>query len=234
VAFTPVSGTTTSASGLLQAVGISGTDHGSLDVRTTGLAPGAYTVTATTVSGSAPVTLGTFEAKAPHTSGTGVEEVVMRRMHTNAYFGGPKGIAFPDGFDPFDIAGLAISDSNANVLFTADLTTISDGAYDARTPIVSGTGESGAKGVVEIHAFAKGGVESGAVTIHASGLAASTTYTYAIDGTDIGTVTTGSGGSLRLAASTAGGSLPETVDLFTITTVTVHDASDNVILSASF
>jgi hypothetical protein len=153
-------------------------------------------------------------------------------MHT---FGGPRGIPFPDGIDPFDIASLAISDSNSNVLFTADLSTITNGALFARTPIVSGTSLS-AMGTAEIHAFAKAGVVTGALVVNASGLPESTTYTYAINGTDIATVTTGSAGSLKLVATEepSGGTLPDTVDLFTVTTVTVHDDSGNVILSASF
>jgi hypothetical protein len=203
-----------------------------MDVHTKGLAIGTYTVSAVTATGTAPVTLGTFNVKAPRTSGTTPPE--MRNLKSNVDFGGPRGIAFPDGFDPFDITSLAISDSNANVLFTADLTTISNGVYYARTPIVSES--TGITGGAQIRAFAKAGVVKGGLSIRASGLPASTTYTYAIDGTDIGTVTTGSSGSLALLATEApsGGTLPDTVDLFTVTLVTVHDDSGNVILTASF
>jgi hypothetical protein len=77
---------------------------------------------------------------------------------------------------------------------------------------------------------------NGVLAVKAYGLPASTTYTYAVDGTDIGTVTTGTTGALRLVATEkpSGGTLPDTIDLFTVTSVTVHDASANVILSASF
>jgi hypothetical protein len=235
VAFTAASGTTTSANGVLQAVGASGTDHGSLDIHTTGLAAGTYTVSAATETGTAPVTLGTFDVKAPPTmSGTAAAPPRMMRSNTN--FGGPRGIAFPDGLDPFDIASLAISDSNANVVFTADLMTITDGAFYERTPIVSGMTASDATGVAEIHAFAKAGAVSGALTVRASGLPDSTTYTYAVNGTDIGPVTSGSAGSLKLVATEkpSGGTLPDTVNLFTVLSVTVVDGSGNLILSASF
>jgi hypothetical protein len=234
VAFVPTSGTTTSAVGMLQAISVSGTDHGSLGVHTMGLGAGTYTVDAVTDSSTTPVTLGTFDVKYPRTSGT-LPPPPNPHMQSNTQFGGPRGIPFPDGFDPFDIASLAISDSNANVLFTADLTTISNAAYYARIPIVSGTTVT-ATGVAEIHAFAKSGVINGTLTVMASGLPASTAYTYAVDGTDIATVTTGSAGSLRLMAteSPSGGTLPSGVDLFTVTSVTVHDGSGNVILSASF
>jgi hypothetical protein len=233
ITFTPTSGTTTSASALFQAIGISGTDHGSLDIRTKGLISGTYTVTAVTTSGSAAVTLGTFAVKGPTVSGSDVTPISHAR--SNTCFGGRRGIAFPDGFDPFDITSLAISDSNSNILFSADLTVITDASFDARTPAVTGTSVSGATGYVQLHAVAKAGVVSGFLAISATGLPASTTYTHAINGTDIDTVTTGSGGGLKLFATEgASGTLPSTVDLFTVTSVTVHDSSGNVILSASF
>jgi len=236
VTFTAASGTATSANGVLHAIGLSGTDHGSLDVHTVGLSDGTYTVTAVTETGTTPVTLGTFDVNAPLGSGTGT--LPPRRARTHTDFGGlgPRAIAFPDGLDPFNIASLAISDSNANVLFTADLTAITNGAFYARTPIVSGTSMSGAKGLAQIRAFSRGGVVNGALVIFASGLPASTTYTYAVNGTDVGPVTTGSAGSLKLAATAkpSGGTLPDTIDLFTVTTVTLHDDSGDVILSASF
>ena len=236
VTFTATSGTATSANGLLQAIGLSGSDRGSLAVCTTGLELGTYTVSAVEDSGTAPVTLGTFDVKAPHTSGTAATAIALGKQKTNSEFGGPHGIPFPDGLDPFDIASLAISDSNANVLFTADLTTITDGAFYARAPIVSGTSAPGVKGLAQIRVIAKSGVVNGALTLHASGLPASTTYTYAVDGTSIGQVTTDAHGVLNLTATEkpSGGTLPDTVNLFTVTSVTVVDGSNDLILSASF
>jgi len=232
VDFVPTSGTTTSATGLLQAASISGTDHGTLVVRTSGLSAGEYTVSAVTDSGTASVTLGTFKVHNPITTGTATPP----HHWTQAGFGGPKGIPFPDGLDPFTISSLAISDSNANVLFTADLTTVTNGAYFASTPLVSGTSVPDATGNVQIHVRATAGVVTGALNINASGLPDSTTYTYAINGTDIGTVTTGSAGSLHFVATenATTGTLPATVDLFDVNAVTIHDGDGNIILSASF
>jgi hypothetical protein len=201
-------------------------------VRTSGLASGAYTVSAVTDSGTTPVTLGAFNVRNPVTTGTAAHPPHW----TQAGFGGPRGIPFPDGLDPFTIASLAISDSNANVLFTADLTTVTDGVYSASTPLVSGTSVPDAAGSAQIHANAKAGVVSGVLIVNAHGLPDGATYTYAINGTDIATVTTGSAGSLHLMATenATTGTLPGTVNLFTVTAVTIHDGSGNVILSASF
>jgi hypothetical protein len=228
----PTSGTSTSATGLLQAVSFSGTDRGALVVRTTGLPGGVYTVSAVTDSGTDSITLGTFKVRVAATTGTSAHPPA----HATACFGGPRGIPFPSGLDPFTIASLAISDSNANVLFTADLTTVTNGVFTANTPLVTGTSVAGATGGAEIHAFANAGVISGSLVVNAKGLPDNTTYTYAINGTDIGAITTGSAGSLHLIATEkpTGGTLPNTVDLFTITAVTIHDGDGNIILSASF
>jgi hypothetical protein len=235
VAFTATSGTTTSATGVLQATSDNEKYRGSLEVGTKGLPAGIYQVSAITDSGSASVTLGTFDVRDPQVAGPAAEALAARKVKTRTDFGGPGGIAFPKGFDPFDIASLAISGSNTGVLFTADLTTIANGTFYARTPMVSGTGVT-AKGMAQIQALAKAGVVTGALTLKATGLPHSTTYTYAIDGKDIGNVTTGSAGSLKLIATEkpAGGTLPAKVDLFAITGVTIHDDTGKVILSASF
>jgi hypothetical protein len=113
---------------------------------------------------------------------------------------------------------------------------MTDGAFFARTPVVSGTSVPDAAGVAQIQAIARQGVVNGALALHATGLPPGTTYTYAVDGTDIGTVTTSARGSLRLVATEkpTGGTLPDTVNLFTVTGVTLVDGSGNVILSASF
>jgi hypothetical protein len=230
VAFTPTSGTSTSAFGLLQAISIDGTDRGTISIHTHGLPVASYNVGAVTDSGSA-VTLGAFNVNPPPaTTGT---SVACGKGH--ATFGGPHGIPFPDGVGSFDIATLAISDSNADVLFTADLTTITDGAFFARVPIVSGTTVT-ATGTAQIHAFAKGGAVTGTLCVCATGLADSTTYTYGVNGTDIGTVTSASSGSLKFAATEnpTSGTLPDTVNLFTVTSVTITDGSGNLILTASF
>jgi hypothetical protein len=243
VTFTPTSGTTTSAHGILQAVGLSGTDNGSIDIRTTGLTTGTYTVTADTSTSSTATTLGTFAVRpAPSTTSTtgSFAGGPPPGWPSNSLFGGRRGIQFPSGFDPFTITSLAISDSNANVLFTASVATIDDGSLVERTPIVSGSSVS-ATGSVFIRALAIGGTNSGILIIHAKGLPDSATYTYAINGTDEGTLTTGSSGNLNFIGTSnppqgtpVTTTLPSTLDLLTVSSVTVLDSSNNVIISAGF
>jgi hypothetical protein len=78
----------------------------------------------------------------------------------------------------------------------------------------------------------------GYLVIHAHGLRRNAKLTYALDGTDIGTVTTDAGGNLTLSAAQASydntGPIPATVNLFEVKRVTVHDASGRVFFCASF
>jgi hypothetical protein len=127
------------------------------------------------------------------------------------------------------------------------LGTIPTGYYNALSPFVSGTAAPGATGFVLIRA-ACGGLPStvnsswpgtttnaGHLRIHARGLPANTSLTYAADGTDLGNAMTDSAGSFNVYA-TAGqnGTLPARFNLFAVKTVTVHDASGNVLVSAGF
>jgi hypothetical protein len=178
----------------------------------------------------------------------------------HAKFGG-KRAPFPAGFNPFDIATLSLSDSNGNVVSTTTLTPVPSGYYSALSPLVAGASASGATGYALIKAntppvflpmaltsVVTNGLihvdplppvlfhpSTGRLVIHAQGLPASTTLTYAADGTDLGTVTTGTTGSLSVFALQGQGHvLPSTLDLFSVKTVTVHDALGNVLVSAGF
>ena len=77
---------------------------------------------------------------------------------------------------------------------------------------------------------------TGELVIHAKGLPAGASVTYFADDTDIGTATTDATGNLAVCAIQGGkdGTLPDTLDLYLIQTVTVEDAGGNVLLSAGF
>jgi hypothetical protein len=79
----------------------------------------------------------------------------------------------------------------------------------------------------------------GHMIIHAHGLPRHALLTYAIDGTDLHTVTTDDAGNLILFAEqtewwTGIRKIPSTVNLFSVKTVTVHDSAGRVLVSASF
>jgi hypothetical protein len=230
------SGTGATAAACLKVVNRDGTISGSLNVNTKGLVAGTYTVSATTASDATEVTVGTFTVvDVSALSATRAAKAAVARKNGRADFGG-NGIAFPDGFDAFDIASLAIADADGNVLFTADLTSIADGSFCAHVPITPGALAPDATGFADIKVMTRKGALNGLLAIRVSGVPAGATYTYSIDGVDIGTVTSTAGGRLKICATSkpANGTLPYTVNLFNVTTVTVHDDSGGLVLSASF
>jgi len=323
----------------------SGTISGSIDVSVGGYTPGAYTVSAVTESSSSTVVLGTLTVttwKFPFLSGSNPIAIpeflpVWGLSSGSAKFGTRKA-PFPEGFSPFDVATISLSDSNDNVVSTATLTPVPNGYYTALSPVTGGTSAPGATGYALVHAatppvfvpltvaapgpatgltalasaavtldsgassviatpsgaggtltltgngaytgsttvnggtltltgnpiYVNGGATltsgpppvllsgsapiivsplpfepfnppTGRIVIRAQGLPASTTLTYAADGTDLGETTTDPAGNLRVYAVQGGkGKLPPTLDLFSVTKLTVHDASGDVYLSASF
>jgi len=274
----------------------SGTTRGAIDVSVTGYAPGAYTVSAVTessnstvvlgsltvtsgslpiVTGSGPIPLSNAKARDKDAVAASPAFVVLEPWGLSsghAYFGGRRN-PFPDGFNPFDVATVSVSDSNGDVISTATLTPVPNGFYNAVSPLASGTSAPGATGTALIRASAStpivmpmaqtysvttgsiwGGPvpvvppiiidplppiffnpTTGQLAIHAHGLPASARLTYAADGTDLGTATTDASGNFNAWARQGnGGSLPSTLDLFSVTTITVTDASGNVLVSAGF
>ena len=181
-----------------------------------------------------------------------------------AKFGG-KNAPFPAGFSPFDVATVSVTDSNSNIVSTATVTPVPDGFYNAVSPLVAGTSAPGATGfavirantppvflpIAQVAANAKAAIlggpvpvtppiaifslKTGELVIRAHGLPASTTLTYAADGTDLGTATTDAAGNLNVfAAQGPRRKLPATLDLYSVKAVTVHDGAGNVYVSASF
>lgn len=230
-AVSETSGSDASAIACLQVVNHDGTLGGSLNVNTKGLAAATYTVSAT-LSDETDLTLGTFTVADVSTlSGTKAAKNTAVKQSGHVAFG-DNGITFPDGLDPFDIASLSIADADGNVLFTADLTTITDGSFSAHVPIVADALAPDAVGFADIKVMDRDGSVNGILALKASGVPASTTYTYSIDGTDIGTVTSTADGHLKITASTS--SVLTGVDLFNTTSVTIHDGSGSIVLTASF
>jgi len=218
------SGSSGVVKGIFSAVSTSGTYHSILNMLCGGLTSGTYALSAT-LNDSSSVSIGTFVIGATKPGAK------PPKGPQKVDFGGKKGIPFPTDINPLDIASLTISDASSNPLYTADLTTITDGSWMAHIAIAAGDGAPNALGFVDIQAKAKQGKVTGCVAIHAKNLPASATYTYSIDGTDLGTLTTTTKGLLNFKATS---NLLPSVDLFAIKSLTVHDDSSTVIFSAAF
>jgi len=153
--FFPFDGGTVDLTALLR----SGTVSGSIDVAVHGYTPGDYTVSAVTESSSSTVVLGTLRVAKrtfPIFSGSGVI-ALTDGAKTNflpvwgfdagsAKFGTKKK-PFPEGFSPFDVATVSVTDSTGNVISTATLTPVHSGYLTALSPMVSGTIAPGQRGM---------------------------------------------------------------------------------------
>jgi len=265
----------------------SGTTSGVINVSARGYTAGAYTVSVVTASSSSTVVLGTltvttgsfpghpipFAGAAYDSTVSTTSTPIFTFTSGEAKFGGKKS-PFPDGFNPFDVATLSLTDSNSTVVATTTLTPVSSGFLNEVSPLVAGAAAPGATGNAVVRAVAHSFIvwplaagslnaanaltvtapvplglgegpglpimwnspSTGHIAIHAKGLPASTALTYAADGVDIGPVTTGTSGDLNLFATQGGlhPKLPSTLDLFSVKTVTVHDSTGAVYISAGF
>lgn len=77
---------------------------------------------------------------------------------------------------------------------------------------------------------------TGRLVLHAHGLPASATLSYFADGAFLNTATTDSKGRLSVTAIQGGlnGTLPSTLDLYSVQAITVQDGSGNILLTAQF
>jgi hypothetical protein len=268
---TTTSSTTTpaapSATGSLNAITLSGNStvdffgNNSLSIYTRNLPADTYTISTTTISTGASITLGTLTIPSvpppiqPYPiafSGSGNGNGI----HPNAVVVGPVlpidpilpigpfhppgsivfgtfGTPLPTGFNLFDVASVTITNSSNVVVLTSTASPVANGELKATSAVTPGADATSAKGSATLTAIATNGKVKGILSLHASGVPASTTYTYAIDGTDVGSVTTSAKGRLTVYKTTGQKKSPLT-DPFGITSITVHDASGNAVVSATF
>jgi len=245
-----------SATGSINALNVGGTTNGSIGIYTHNLPADTYTITTTTISTGASITLGTLTITKypPPISGP----IPMGAVGSNGgvvasnaivvgpigpiYFPFPEwgsiifgefGTPLPTGFDLFDVASVTITNSSSVVVLTSTASPIENGSLSATSAVTPGADATSAKGYGQLHVTATNGKVKGILSLHASGVPASATYTYAINGTDVGSVTTSAKGRLSVYKTTGQKKSPLT-DPFGITSISVHDSSGNVVVSASF
>jgi len=142
----------------LKAVLRSGTLAGSISVSMRGFTPGTYTVNAITESssetivlGTLPVTSGSLTVVVTGSDGPATTYIPLPWLSSGSAKFGRGGTPFPAGFNPFDVASLAISDSNSNVVATATLTPVPSGYLTELSPFEPALKSSGATGYALVH-----------------------------------------------------------------------------------
>jgi hypothetical protein len=208
-----------------------------------------YTISTTKISDGSSVTLGTLTVTA-YPPPVVMPMGAAANAHPNFVIGGPIGPIFPfplwgsiifgtpnnplpSGFDIFDVASVTITNSSSVAVLTSTAFPIANGSLHATSTVTAGTDAPNAKGSAQLTVTASKGKVKGILSLHANGVPASTTYTYAINGTDIGTVTSSPKGRLSVYKTTGQKKSPLT-DPFGVTSITVHDGSGNSVVSASF
>ena len=228
-----------------------------LSIDTFGLPPAnPFTVAITRRSDGAQVVLGKLkvheggrEIYRPSSTATAAISAPQAELDTSSetVFGGPSGKPFPDGFDPADIDTLTVTDSNGTERLAGSFVDAAD--LQLRTRLVNlrmdpGAADPGAAGAVSFRIKTTGTKSRDAFLLYVGGLPASATVTLLADGAAVGTFTTTANGQLVIVegavpvpTSVIGrmlpvNALPATVDLDTVSTLTLTDAAGNVLASA--
>ena len=230
-----------------------------LSIETNDLPPAnPYTVAVTRRSDGSTLVLGTLKVHAgfpgvhleskSRTGASAVSRPEAEILSSGAVvFGGPAGKPFPDGFDPTDIDTLTLTDNNGTERLAGSFVDPAD--LQQRTRLVNlrmdaGAGDPGAAGAVSFRAKTTGTKSHDAFLLYVGGLPASAAVTLLADGMAVGTFTTAAGGQLVVVegdvpvpTSVIGrmlpvNALPATVDLDTVSMLTLTDAAGNVLASA--
>jgi len=227
-----VSGTATPTLGgdaSLEAVDISGTASGTLELSPEGLASGTYNVTATLKTGTDVVVLGSFSVTASGTAvATGTDSsVFMDDDGDDVVFGGTDGIPFPQNFNPFNLATVTISGTDDVAIMTADFTNPAD-IERAKLHVnifgIPGVAAPTAFGHLVMNAHLHKRKLEALFNLVAHNLPSKTTLSLNLNGVAVGTVTTDRRGNLHLMGGHGHGKhhlLPSTVTPFDIQSVTL-------------
>jgi hypothetical protein len=200
-----------------------GSPAAELEVKVRNLAPGTYTVGATSKSDGSSVTLGTLTV---NNEGEGELEL------------GHDGTGFPANVNPLDIASVNITGVNGVVLFTVDLTDLTMASsmnISVSASLTGGAGMPNATGTVSVNGFASHGRVKGSLQFTGNGLPASATITVTVNGIAAKTLHTDKNGNFNIKLGPKGktGTIVPGVTLAGITSVAVLDRNGNILLQAS-
>jgi len=199
-----------------------GENRAVLKIKTRGIDAGTYTASVTSMADGSVTVLGTFDVE-----GTGEGKDGDVEFHNE----GEAGLAFPDGFNPLDVAGLQVTDANGVVMLTGDFSNVATSAvanFTAKVRITPGEAAPEAKGVAAVGSKVRRHRIRQSFTIAAKGAPASSTLTLKVNGSDAGTVKTTRRGRVLVRKVPAG------VDVHKITSVTLEDENGTTVLSAHF
>jgi hypothetical protein len=210
----------------VEAEDTNGATTATLKVEGGGLFAGTNSVSVTLKSDGSSVVLGSF--------------IVTTEGEAEAEFGG-EGIAFPANFNAFDIATVSVTDSNAVVLFTANLGQLSSGSASTRTATVQavpGSSDPNAAGTAVLNAVLSGGQAKGSLQLIGHGLPANAVLTVTVNGivSNVKKVNTDKRGNVSVNIGPKGktSTVATGVTLFQVTSMRLSDRFGNTLLGAAF
>ncbi|GEM_PF-3073848 len=230
----------------LRAQNCNGTIQAWIKLEPEGLPAGTYTASITKKSDGSVVVLGTFDVAAANSSSDDVSddsESESESEDTEIVYGTPDN-PLPAGFNPLDVATVAISDANGNIIGRANLTDstqVDHADFHASVKTTAGADDADAAGRLLVSAKAKRGTTRGVLQLVAGKLPKSTDVMLNLNGSDLLGATTNGRGQLKLTRTTGSSGrkptknqLPQGTNLFSLHTLILHDNAGHELLKAKF
>ena len=228
-----------------------GVSSATLEVETEGLLPGIYTVsvvsladgTSTTVLGTFPVEAdsddcdedddmdGDDEGENESDHHDGHRESSDHKTEGELEIGKEDGLAFPDGFNPFDIGSVLVTDANGVIVLGGDFSSmaaLTKCTFRAKVSITPGPAAPAATGHATVAARVRRHTMRQKFLLIGENLPANALLTLRINGQPAGTVQTTEKGKVKLKRLPSGILAPH------VTSVTLEDASASSVLKAHF
>ena len=195
-----------------------GLTHAHLNIATSGLVAGTYTVSVSSLASGTVTVLGTIDVAAPTTE-------------VDSEFGDGSALAFPDGFNPLDIGGIQVSDASDVVLLAGDFSSpagLSTSFLKAKVSTIPGIEAPNSTGSSTLTARVKHHSLHQQFSLTAKGAPANSVLSLLVNGVPSGSVNTSRKGGVSIHK------LPKGIDAHKITSVTLEDANGQEVLTADF
>ena len=225
-----------------------------IEIHTSGLLPGIYTVTVFDRAGANATVLGTMAAGSDDDDDDLFDDHGGDRKHgedgdsddsgddSGDDNGGRRGggdddddgeaeFPVPAGINPFDIGGISITDSNGIEVLHGDFsdpTSAVSSRVIVRVPAVAGVADDDASGVAEIRGRARRGRSTGKFSLRAGNLPPNAAFLLVVNGDDAGAARTDHHGRLRVRRT------HRNLDVLSIQDVSVRNEAGEEVLKAQF
>ena len=205
-----------------------------IEVETHGLLPGTYTVTVFDRAGTTSVILGELFIGGnddDDDDDNGDDHRGRGRGRGGDDDEGEAKFAVPDSISAADLGVISVTDSGGVEVLNGDFSDLADavrGRVRVRVPVQGGESAPDASGRAEVKGNVNRSRGTGTFKLDASGLPANTTLLLFVNGLEVDSVQTDRKGRLRIRAN------HRSLDVLSISTISLRDESGGEVLTASF